>query len=154
MLSKIIGNIKGSKEDGKNSKLSEKIAKMDLSEMRIYINGKLKEYQVDEFGLMEVAKRLTLENENTSNYYLKLDDMDSKKKKVFDLVILILEHKKMSIDIIEIFQQFLETYEEIIKQYDKDNKQIYDSRIKEYIKNAAHKIDFKADVADKMRTLK
>jgi hypothetical protein len=154
MFSKILGNIKGSKDDPKNIKLLEKISKMDLSDMRIYINGKLTEYEVNEFGLSEILKRFTFINEKTSHYYLKIDDMDSKKKKIFDIVILILLHKRVSINIIEIVQVFLETYEEVIKKYDDENKQTYKAKIIEAMKKATKTIDYKSDIIDKLRTLK
>jgi len=153
MFSKILGNTKNVKDDAINEKLVEKISKMDLSEMRLYVNAKLTDFPVCEFGLAQIMKKLTLVNENTSNMYLKNDDMDSKKKKAFDLIILILKHNKVSINIIEIIQQFLNIYDEIIKQYDKDNKQIYESMIKDQISTATDKIDFKSDMAEKMRTL-
>lgn len=153
VFSNILGNVKGSKEDSKNIKILEKIEKMDLGDMRLYVNSKLKEYEVNEFGLSEVLKKLTFKNENTSNYYLKDDDMDSKKKKVFDLIILILSNKKISIYGLEIAQKFLETYDEIIKKYDVENQEIYFKKIKDSISKAADKINFKSDVADKMRTL-
>ena len=153
MFSKMLGNSKESKKDSKNEILLEKISKMNLSDMRFYINSKLKEFEVSEFGLLEIAKKLTLVNENTLNLYLKDDDMDSKKKKVFELVILLLSNSKVSISIIETIQNFLETYSEIVKKYDEDNKQIYEQKIKESISMAVDKIDFKAEEAGKLRTL-
>ncbi|QFR50386.1 hypothetical protein FJR48_11870 [Sulfurimonas lithotrophica] len=154
IFSRILGNIKGSKDNPNNAKLLEKISKMDLSEMRIYVNGKLTEYKVDEFGLSEILKKLTFKNENTSHYYMNIEDMDSKKKKIFDLIILILSHKTVSINIIEIVQKFLETYDEIIQKYDNENKQTYKSKIKTAMKKATDMIDYKSDIVDKMRTLK
>jgi hypothetical protein len=153
MFSKILGNIKGSKEDSKNEKLLEKIEKMDLADMRLYVNSKFSEYKVSGLGLSEIVKKLTSKKENTEHYYLKDDDQDSKKKKVFDLIVLILTNKKVDIYTLEMVQKFLETYEEIIKKYDKENKQIYEKRIKELISKAADIINFKSDVADQMRTL-
>ncbi|WP_373071875.1 hypothetical protein [Sulfurimonas sp.] len=152
IFSKILGN-KNTNKDSKNEKLLEKIEKMDLNDMRLYVNGKFSEFEVSEYGLSEILKKITLKNENTGQCYLKEDDMDSKMKKVFELVILILSNKKISIYGLEISQKFLETYEKIIKKYDKENKQIYENKIKESISKAADKINFKSDVADRMRTL-
>jgi hypothetical protein len=154
MFSKIIKNIKGSDGKSKDEKLIEKISKMDLTEMRTYINGKLNEYGVSEFGLCEIMKKLTVPNEKTSALYLKDDDQDSKKKKVFDLVVLILSSKVISVNVVERVQGFLDTYEEIIKKYDKENKQIYQKKIKESVSLALDKISFKTDLSSKMRTLK
>lgn len=153
MFSKILGS-KSPIKDAKNEKLHEKIAKMDLGEMRIYVNGKLSEYEVNEFGLLDIVKKLTLVNDSTSNYYLKIDDMDSKKKKAFDLIILILKNKKVSISTIEMVEKFLETYEDIIKDYDRNNKDIYQKKIIDAAKKATKMIEMKSDIVDRMRTLK
>lgn len=153
MFSKILGNIKGSKEDSENEKLFEKIEKMDLADMRLYVNGKFSEYKVSGLGLSKIVKKISLKNEDTQQYYLKDDDQDSKKKKVLDLIVLILANKKVDIYTLEMIQNFLDTYQEIIKKYDKENKQIYEKRIKELISKAADIINFKSDIADQMRTL-
>jgi len=154
MFSKILGGVKNPIKDTKKEKLYEKITKMDLADMRLYVNGKLNEYEVSEFGLLEILKKLTLVNDSTSNQYMKIDDMDSKKKKIFDLIILILHNKKVNISGLEMVERFLETYAEIIKRYDKDNKDIYEKKIKDSIKKAITMIELKSDIVDKMRTLK
>jgi hypothetical protein len=154
MFSSILGNIKDSKKESENDKLLAKIKKMDLSDMRLYINGKLNEYKLNEYGLSEIVKRLIFINEETKHYYLQEDDQDSKKKKVFDLILLILKSKKVSIFTVELIQKFLEIYSDMIKKYDKENKQIYEQKIKESISIAIDKINFRADEADRMRTLK
>jgi len=77
--------------------------------------------------------------------------MDSKKKKAFDLLILILGHKKVSVLVVEYAQKFLEVYEEMIEKYDKDNKQIYDKKIKDVLNSAVAMIDLKADIDEKIR---
>ena len=154
MFSKMLGNIKGLDSDSKNDKLLEKIQKMDLADMRVYVNGKLTEFEVNDFGLCEIIKKITYIDEADEKLYIKADDMDSKKKKVFDLILLVLANKKISIATIEYIQRFLDIYSEIINRYDSENKQIYASKIKESISLALDKINFKSDVADKMRTLK
>ncbi len=154
MFSKILGGVKNPINDSKKEKLHEKISKMDLADMRLYVNGKLHEYEVSEFGLVEILKRLTLINDTTSSYYMKDDDMDSKKKKIFDLVILILKNKKINISGLEMVERFLETYNKVIKNYDKDNSDIYEKKIKDSIKKAITMIELKSDIVDKMRTLK
>jgi hypothetical protein len=153
MFSKIIGNIKSSKEELIKEKLLEKISKMDLADMRIYVNGKFTEYKVSEYGLLQILKKINIENENTSHLYLKHDDMDSKKKKVFDLILLILSSKYISVKVIDSVQAFLKIYIDIIKKYDIDNRQIYETKIKESIGFAADKVSFKSDIENKMRTL-
>lgn len=154
MFSKILGGIKNPIEDAKKEKLHERIAKMDLADMRLYVNGKLIEYEVSEYGLMEILKRLTLVNDSTSNLYMKIEDMDSKKKKIFDLIILILHSKKINISGLEMVERFLVTYAEIIKKYDRDNSDIYEKKIKDSISKAITMIELKSDIVDRMRTLK
>lgn len=154
LFSSILGNMKNSKKESENEKLLSKIKKLDLADMRLYINGKLSQYKLNEYGLSEIVKRLIYVNEETNHYYIQDDDQDSKKKKVFDLVLLILKSKKVSIYTVELTQEFLEKYIEIIKKYDNENKQIYEQKIKESISMALDKINFRADEADRMRTLK
>ena len=153
LFTSILGNIKDSKKESENEKLLEKIQKMDLADMRLYVNGKLNEYKVSEYGLSEIIKKLIYVNENTQHHFIQEDDQDSKKKKVFDLVLLILKNKKISIFVIELTQRFLDEYEEIIKNYYKENKQIYEKKIKESMSIGLDKINFRSDEADRMRTL-
>jgi len=153
LFNSMLGNVKDSKKESENEKLLKKIEKMDLGEMRLYVNGKFDEYKLSEYGLSEIVNKLKGINKNTSHYYLRDDDMDSKKKKVFDLILLILGSKKISINILELVQNFLEIYTDIIKKYDKENKQIYEKKIKKSISLTIDKINFKSDQADKMRTL-
>ena len=154
IFSKILGNIKDSKKDSDNENLKQRIQKMDLGEMRLYVNGKIIELKVSGSGLSEIVKKLTLKNEDTGHNYLKDDDQDSKKKKVFDLIVLILNNKKIDVHTLELVQKFLENYDKLIKEFDKENKQIYEKKIKELISITADKISFKSDIADRMRTLK
>lgn len=153
MLSKLLHNLLGSNSKI-NSKLQNKISKMDLRSMRLYVNGQLKKFRVSQFGLNEVTKRLTKLNESTEKYFLKASDMDSKKKKVFDLIILILENKKASIAVVESIQEFLEVYDEIIKKYDKDNKEIYETRIKDSMSVAIDRINIESNIIQLMEISK
>ena len=145
MFSKLLG-ILNPKESEEALRLQEKIAKMDLSEMRLYVNGKLDNFEVTEFGLNEIITKLISKNENTSNFYIAENDMDSKRKKVLDLLILVLENKNISVLVLETAQEFLEVYEEMIKMYDHENQDIYDKRIKKKISLAVDKINAKSDI--------
>ena len=153
MFSKLLNRILGSKSK-KNKKLEEKISKMDLRQMRLYVNGKLSKYKVDEFGLNEIVEKLTKLNKETSKYFIETTDMDSKKKKALNLIILILANKKTSISVIENIHLFLEVYEEIIKKYDKDNKQIYEKRIKDLISLAIKRMEIEANIIQIMEMSK
>ncbi len=153
LFSSILGNIKDSKKESENEKLLNKIEKMDLGDLRLYVNGKLSEYKVSGYGLSEIVKKLIYINESTKHNYIQEDDMDSKKKKVFDLILLILKSKKINLYTVELIQKFLELYSGIIKEYDKQNKQIYEQKIKESMSIALDKINFRSDEVDRMRTL-
>ena len=130
----MFGNILGRKkediteEDAEHVALVEKISKMNLTEMRSYINGKIEDFKVSEDGLIELMNRLIIQDKKTKEYYIKSDDMDSKKKKAFDLVLLIAKNKKISLVAIEQIQKFVLLYKNIITLYDKENKDIYASR--------------------------
>ncbi len=149
MFSKILGSLKGS-QASQDTKLDEKISRMDMHEMRVYVNGGLDDFPVDEYGLHEIVKKLMTKLETSEKYYIDIEDMDSKKKRAFDLITLILEHKKVSIAVIESIQEFLNLYEALIIKYDTDNKQIYESRIKKMISQAIEKISMKARIINVM----
>ena len=134
----MFGNIlgKSEQESGKENahkEIMQKVSKMNLTDMRAYVNNKVKDFEITEDGLIVVLRRLILEDEHTSKRYIQSDDMDSKIKKAFDLVITIGSNKKISIAAIELIQQFTEVYAEIIANYDKEHKDIYSSRFKDTI---------------------
>ncbi|MDY0117768.1 MAG: hypothetical protein RBR59_09340 [Sulfurimonadaceae bacterium] len=113
--------------------LHKKISAMDLTSMRTFINNK---EEITEEGLIEVLKRVISKNETTSKRYIEIDDMDIKIKKSFDLVLSIASNKKITIKAIELIQEFLTVYNHIIEKYDRDNKQIYGSKLKEAVEMA------------------
>jgi len=152
MFSKLLGSL-SKKENKQETKQLAKIAKMDLVEMRNFVNGKYNDIEVDEYALREIIKKVMSVNENSSKYYIEDNDMDSKKKKAFDLIILILKHKLVSVLVVESAQKFLEVYEEMIQKYDYDNKQIYEKKIKDSISIAVNTIDTKTDINEKMRVV-
>jgi Ni,Fe-hydrogenase III component G len=154
----MFGNILGKKkqisqEDTQNKELIAKISKMNLTEMRSYIKNNIDDFEVSEEGLIAILKKLTTEDEKTKKYYLKSDDMDSKKKKAFDLVILMAQSKRINFEVVELMQRFIETYNEIITQYDRDHKEIYASRFVDAINLALENINKKAILQNKMNLL-
>ncbi len=153
MFSKFLNSLKGSHGES-NNKLLDKISKMDLVEMRIYVNDKLDDFEVDDFGLHEVVKKLITRNEESSKYFLQENDLDSKKKKAFELLLLILQHKKASIAVLESAQEFLYVYNKLIKQYDKDNKDIYESKIKKLMSLAVDRINMETNIINVMEVSK
>ncbi|MBA1433292.1 MAG: hypothetical protein FAF04_06835 [Epsilonproteobacteria bacterium] len=149
-------SILGSKKEDtsqENAVLVEKISKMNLTEMRSYIKNKIQDFQVSEDGLNEVMRRLTQEDANNKQYYLKADDMDSKKKKAFDLVLAIAQSKKITLVTVELIQKFTEVYKDIIEAYDKEYKEIYASRFADAINAALAGIDQKVELKNKMNVL-
>jgi len=138
MFSKILGKKKSeiSEEDEFHEELVEKISKMNLTDMRAYVNNRTHEFEVSEDGLIEIMKRVTTEDKETMEYYLKSDDMDSKIKKGFDLVILICANKKISIEAVKLVEKFIDVYENLIKKYDVKYKEIYASRLTDSLTKA------------------
>lgn len=112
--------------------LRKKISDMDISTMRTYINNK---EEITEQGLIEVLKRVISINETTQKRFIEIDDMDIKIKRAFDLVLSISVSKKITIEAIELIQEFISLYGDIIEKYDKENKQIYGSRFIETLEN-------------------
>ena len=153
MFKSILGKITGSDECESCDETVLKVQKMNLLEMRAYVNNKVVNLEVDEIGLNEVIKKLLKLNDDTSKRYIEMIDMDTKKKKGFELILLILKSKKTTVATIELAQKFIQHYSDIIEKYDTENKQIYISKIRDAIKNAAAKINMQAKLERKMRTL-
>lgn len=154
----MFGSILGKKKDKttqevKNKEIFEKVSKMNLTEMRTYINNRIKDFEISEAGLVEVMHRLIQEDSTTSKRYIQEDDMDSKKKKAFDLVLTIGSSKKITIAVIELIQEFIKVYAEMIAKFDKDYKQIYHSRFKECIEKGIVIVEKTADYNRKMGVL-
>ena len=150
MFGKLFG--KGKKDT--NADIINKVSRMNLTEMRSYINNKQADLPIDEDGLLAVIKKLSLRDETTQKLYIEKNDMDSKKKKAFDIVILVAKQKKMNIEIVAMLQQFIENYQDIIQKYDTDLKEIYNSRLNDSIAFAIKSIDTLNAVKSKMKVLK
>ncbi len=155
MFKGILGKKKedNSEESAVDVALVEKISKMNLTEMRSYIKNNIKDFEVSEEGLNVVMQRLTTEDEKSKKYYLKADDMDSKKKKAFDLIIAISQNKKINFVTVELIQKFVEIYSDIIEQYDTEHKEIYSSRFVDAVNVALANIDKKVVLQNKMNIL-
>ena len=136
MISSILGKKKkDSQNDGENKELKEKISKMNLSEMRIYVNDKLNSFAISEFGLSEVMRVLVSKNANGKRF-IESDAMDSKIKKAFELVIIISKSKKMTITTTELIQEFILFYRDLITDFDKEYKDIYRSKLEKCLENS------------------
>ncbi|MBU1216642.1 hypothetical protein KJ870_01755 [bacterium] len=136
-----------------NAHIAEKIAHMNLTDMRAYLNNRITGFDVCEFGLSEVMKKLTTEDEESEQRYLKIDDMDTKIKKAFDIVLMIAVHKKISVKTVEYMQEFLEVYREIIESFDTRNKQIYGSKLADGLKMAIKGVNAREELKNKMQVL-
>jgi len=151
MLSKLLGKKKDTVVS--ESVISEKISKMNLTEMRSYVKEKIIDFEVSEEGLQEVILRLTTEDATSKKLYIQSSDMDSKKKKAFDLVIIIAASKKINVAVVEEIQKFTEVYAEIIAEYDREFKEIYSSRFSKAIASAVVNIESITQLHTKMHTL-
>lgn len=139
----MFGNFLGKdkKSEDKTSEVATRVSKMNLSEMRSFVNNKVTNLAISKDGLLEVMKKLTDVDEQNSKLYLQADDMDSKKKKGFDLVILVSKNIHISVEVVELLQKFTVVYAELIKVYDTEHKDIYASRLKDAIKLAIDNVN-------------
>ncbi|NOR57656.1 MAG: hypothetical protein GQ474_03950 [Sulfurimonas sp.] len=151
MFSKMLGKMKSSSSDNQeNRELIDRISKMNLTDMRAYINNRVPDFPVDEEGLSEVLHKLLEVDEKTSKRYIDIDDMDSKIKKGFDLILVILKNKKITVTTIELVNEYLELSRDIVQKYDKDNKQIYCTKFKDSIALAVDNMNAKSELQRKM----
>jgi len=154
MFDNLFGKKSKTVDDEKtNVHVAEKIAHMNLTDMRAYLNNRIAGFDVCEFGLSEVMKKLTSQDEESEQRYLKIDDMDTKIKKAFDLVLMIAIHKKISVKTVELIQEFIEVYKEIIHSFDTRNKQIYGSKLSDALKMAINGVNAIEELKNKMKIL-
>ena len=153
MFTKIFAKKDKNESKNLNSELKEKIAKMNLTQMRLYMKNNLDDFSVSVEGINEIVNKLISFDEKKQIFYIKNDDMDVKKKKAFDLIIIILTSKHINTKTIELTQKFLENHKEMINDFDKRNKQIYASRLRDSIENAISTINQYADFQEKMNLL-
>ena len=154
MFSKILGK---TKESDKSKELTEAISKvenMNLTEMRSFVNNKIASFEVSTVGLLAVMNKLTLVNATTKKLYLVESDTDIKKKKAFDLVLLIAKSTKINLSVLDAIQKFTQVYAPIITQFDKENKEIYASRFTEILEQAIAALAMLADDMDKRDILR
>ncbi len=153
----MFGNILGKKKDNteakENTEIALKVSKMNLTEMRSYVNNRVNDFEITQNGLIEVMKKLTMTDVKTSKTYLQIDDMDSKKKKGFDLVLIIAKNRFICVEIVELLQKFIEVYEELIAKYDLDFKEIYASRFTDAIEQSIESVNKHSELQRKSNVL-
>jgi len=155
MFGSILGRKKEtiSEEDTTHNMIVEKVSKMNLTDMRSYIRNSVKDFEICGDGLNEVMLKLITKDANSSKYYINSDDMDSKKKKAFDLVLLIAGSKKITVTTVEYIQKFVEIYQDIITRFDTDFKEIYASRFNDALSVSVENVNEIAELQRKMNIL-
>ena len=153
MLSKLFGKSKTENIEVDNKELIKAIQKMNLTDMRHYINNKKADLIVNEVGLAEVLYKLMNEDKNTKKRYINEKDDYTKIKRCFDIVLSILENNKITSDTIELVIEFKNTFEDIIKKYDHENKEIYSSRFSDAIANAINNVTYKAKLQTQFKVV-
>ena len=145
------------KKDGKKvnntNDLVSKIQKMNLTDIRAYLNNNIKDFHVTQEGLVAVMRLLTSVHEESNRRFIERDDTDIKIKKAFDIVIGVAKHKKLTVEAVEEIQTFIQMYEDLITNYDTQNKQIYREKLTKACNNGIEMINKRLDVTHKMSVL-
>jgi len=141
-------NKKEQQQDKQCNEIKIKISKMNLSEMRLYVNDNLKNYAISECGLKEIMSRLISKTE-ASKRFIESDAMDSKIKKAFELVLLVGKSKKMSVATTKLIEEFIKLYNDLIIKFDVENKQIYESKLKKCLVTAIDNVTKMANYKNK-----
>lgn len=149
MFSKFLSKKENS---GISPELIDKIAGMNLSDMRIFVKSKQKGDDDHQEAITEIMRRLTSEDDK-KKFYIKSDDEDSKKKKAFELIILIASGKKLSLKTVDLMQKFMDTYEDIINEYDREHKEIYMTKLNTAIFQALNNLSNLTDMKSRMNYL-
>ena len=103
--------------------------------------------------MIQVVKHISSPSEETENLYLQVDDMDSKKKKAFELILAVSKSAKISLEAVEAMQEFVKVYADIIEKFDQDYKEIYKSRLDDAIEHSLSNINALAELQRKMEVL-
>ena len=142
MFGKILGKKKDatSEDEKEHTQLVEKISTMNLTEMRTYVNDKLATLPLCEDGLSAIVNKLSTPD-SAGNMYLKEDDMDTKKRKAFELILLVSKSQKITFKTVDLIQKFIEKNIKLINNYDKEHKEIYLSRLNNAIELALKNIN-------------
>jgi NCAIR mutase (PurE)-related protein len=154
MFSKILGRSKSDENniDRDYAQIVQRISKMNLTDMRAYLKNTMSGFESSEDGLSEIMKHFLTRNDKNKRY-VEIGDNDAKIKKVFDIVLLIATHKRITVSVVEQIQKFIEEYSDIIKKYDTDNKQIYASKLKDGLELAIDTINKMAEYNKKAKVL-
>ncbi len=152
MIGKIFGKKPQGGDNGEFSQLKERIGKMNLSEMNLYVKGKLEGLPPSEEGIIQVLMRL-VSKINAERYFLDPSDDDSKLKKAFDVVLHISKNKMVTLKAMELIANFFQLYESLIHNYDKKYKEIYAERFKKAIDDAMEIIEAKVSLQNRMNIL-
>jgi len=152
MLGKLLSK-KDKDSNKEHQEILNRLSKMNISEMRLYVNNKLKDFQICEDGLSEVMSKLISKNEQTGVNFIGDDAMDTKIKKAFDLVILVAGSKKITVTAIESMNKFMEIYAAMIQKFDVDNKQTYDSKLKKAIDISIKNVAIMSEIQKKNNIL-
>ena len=153
MLSKIFGR-KSAKEGASEAfeELQERISKMNLTDLSLYVKGRLDGVELNEEGLIMVLERL-LSKVDGKRYFLDESDDDSKLKKGFDLVLLCAKNRAVTLKAMELIAQFANHYHHLIHEYDKRHKDIYEDRLKKALDQSSEIIEAKVALQNKMNIL-
>ncbi len=154
MFSKILGKKKeGESEQTKEHlEIINKVSKMNLTEMRSFVNNN-GPIPLSEEGLIAVLDKLITPHPQTNTLYIQQDDMDTKKRKAFELVLLISKSQRITFEAVDRLQKFLETYMTLITSYDKEHKEIYASRLSDAVEISLKNINKMSNLKAKMDIL-
>lgn len=103
--------------------LKQKIEVWNLSELKAFMFEQMKEFTPTERGIIFILEKLTRQNKPDDNHpigqrFLESNDHDSRKKKTFDLVLILARHSKINFEAIELIVKFTTMYEDLINDYD------------------------------------
>jgi hypothetical protein len=155
MFENLLGKTSKNKSiEKEESEIVSRISKMNLTDMRIYLKGNMAGIVPCEDGLNAIMDKLITIDEDTLKRYIEIDDMDVKMKKGFDVVLLVAQNRKITVEIVEKIQNFITLYEDVILKFDIHNKQIYASKLNDALLLAINNINMMSELNDKMSILK
>jgi len=154
MFEKLLGKNSQEKSSDEDLEIVQRISKMHLTDMRAYLKGSMAGINPCENGLSAVMDNLINIDEDSLKRYIEIDDTDIKKRKGFEVVLLVAKSKKITVEVAEKIQKFIELYEDVILKFDTQNKQIYASRLNDALNLALTNINTMTELNNKMNILK
>ena len=141
------GKLFGRKKDA--NPLRQMLRKSSLSDMQVFVRGQNEAFPLTDEGIIELLRQLLAREKPSERFpggkrYVEPSDHDARIKKLFDLFIAVCSSTKISDASLQHLTEFMSHYDDIIKGYDRRNKQIFEEKLKAHVVKAVATVETKS----------